>query len=181
LNDDPQADVPTESVDMGGSNGESVTVTESGLAAELAAALAKAEEFQNKYLYAMADFENYKKRIERVAAETALAGKKSVLKKMLTVLDNLERALTFKDDSEGLRGGLAATVRVFESTLEGEGVKALHLKGQPFDPKFAEAIGTQATPDGVAENTILEEAQRAYLIGDDVLRPAMVIVASADA
>ena len=111
---------------------------------ELAAAKAKADENYNKFLYAMADFENYKKRVERQLGEISLAGKKSVLKKMLPVLDNLERALSFDaSNSESLRGGLAATVRSFEALLESEGVKAVPLKGARFDPKFAEAIGTR--------------------------------------
>src|ERR1700722_9434739 len=77
-----------------------------GGASELEAAKAKADENYNKFLYAMADFENYKKRIERQFAEIAIAGKRSVLAKFLPVIDNLERALGFEGDSEGLRGGL---------------------------------------------------------------------------
>jgi molecular chaperone GrpE len=146
------------------------------LAAELAAARAKAEDNYNKFLYAMADFENYKKRVERQLAEISLAGKRAVLTKMLPVLDNLERALAF-DDSDALRGGLQATLRGFEAALASENVKAVPLKGQPFDPKLAEAIATQPAPEGVAEDTVLEEAQRAYVMGDDVLRAAQVIVA----
>jgi molecular chaperone GrpE len=149
---------------------------EEDLAAELATARAKADENYNKFLYAMADFENYKKRIERQLAEIATAGKKSVLAKMLPVLDNLERAVAF-EDSEGLRGGLQATLRMFESALEGEGVKSVSLKGHRFDPKLAEAIATQAAPDGVDDDTVLEEACKAYTIGDEVLRPAQVVVA----
>src|SRR6202167_6589492 len=89
---------------------------------DLAAAKAKADENYNKFLYAMADFENYKKRVERQLADISLAGKKSVLKKILPVLDNLERALSFDAGSDGLRGGLEATLRSFESVLESEGV-----------------------------------------------------------
>lgn len=143
---------------------------------ELAAAKAKAEENYNKFLYAMADFENYKKRMERQLADISLAGKKSVLKKILPVIDNLERALTFQD-GDGLRGGLQATLRGFESVLESEGVKGVPLTGVPFDPKVAEAIGTQPAPEGVADDTVLAEAQRAYVMGDDVLRVGQVIVA----
>jgi molecular chaperone GrpE len=146
------------------------------LAAELAAARAKAEDNHNKFLYAMADFENYKKRVERQLAEISLAGKRAVLVKMLPVLDNLERALAF-EDSDALRGGLQATLRGFETALASENVKAVPLKGRPYDPKFAEAIATQPAPEGVAEDTVLEEAQRAYVMGDDVLRVAQVIVA----
>src|ERR1700722_14299659 len=104
-----------------------------GNSEELAAAKAKAEENYNKFLLAMADFENYKKRVERQLGDISLAGKKSVLKKILPVLDNLERALSYDPGSEGLRGGLAATLRGFESVLDSEGVKGLSFKGQPFD------------------------------------------------
>jgi molecular chaperone GrpE len=169
----------TASVDeTTGANGAAAQQSggEGDLAAELAAARAKAEDNHNKFLYAMADFENYKKRVERQLAEISLAGKRAVLTKMLPVLDNLERALAF-EDSDALRGGLQATLRGFESALASENVKAVPLKGQPYDPKFAEAIATQPAPEGVAEDTVLEEAQRAYVMGDDVLRVAQVIVA----
>lgn len=149
---------------------------DSSLAAELAAATAKADENYNKFLYAMADFENYKKRVERQLGDVALAGKKSVLTKLLPVLDNLERAVAF-EDSDGLRGGLQATLRMFESALAGEGVKSVSLKGLPFDPRLAEAIATQPAPEGVAEDTVLDEAHKAYTIGNEVLRPAQVVVA----
>lgn len=149
---------------------------EGDLAAELTAARAEAKANYDKFLYAMADFENYKKRVERQLADIATSGKRAVLTKMLPVLDNLERALAF-DDSGGLRGGLQATLRQFETALASENVSAVSLKGKPFDPKLAEAIATQPTPEGVAEDTVLDEAHKAYLIGDDVLRPAQVVVA----
>ena len=157
-------------------NGAVAEGGEGDLAAELAAAKAKAQENYDKFLYAMADFENYKKRIERQLAEIALSGKKTVLAKMLPVIDNLERAVAY-EDSEGLRGGLQATLRGFENALASEGVKAVSLRGQRFDPNLAEAIATQPAPDGVAEDTVLDEAQKAYVMGDDVLRVAQVVVA----
>jgi molecular chaperone GrpE len=153
---------------------------EGDLAAELIAARAEAKENYNKFLYAMADFENYKKRIERDLSRIALDGRKTVLRKMLPVLDNLERALAF-EDSDGVRGGLQATLRMFEGVLAGENVKAVSLKGLPFDPNLAEAIATQPAPDGVNEDTILEEAHKAYTMGDEVLRPAQVVVAKHNA
>ena len=110
-------------------------------------------------------------------ADIAQSGRKSLVVKFLPVIDNLERALTYNTENEGLKGGLQATLRGFENVLAGEGVKAVSLKGQPFDPRLAEAIGTQAPPDGVADDIVLEEATKAYLHGDDVLRGAHVIVA----
>ncbi len=72
---------------------------------------------------------------------------------------------------------MQATLRQFETALASENVSAVSLKGKPFDPKLAEAIATQPAPEGVAEDTVLDEAHKAYLIGDDVLRPAQVVVA----
>jgi len=177
VNDDTATDTAADTAAVqNGAAEQSGEGADSALTAELAAARAKADENYNKFLYAMADFENYKKRIERQLGEIALSGKKSVLAKILPVLDNLERAVAF-DDSDGLRDGLQATLRMFETALAGEGVKSVSLKGLPFDPRLAEAIATQPTPEGVDEGTVLDEAHKAYTIGDEVLRPAQVVVA----
>jgi molecular chaperone GrpE len=115
--------------------------------------------------------------MERQMADVAQSGRKSLVVKFLPVIDNLERALSYDTENEGLKGGLQATLRSFENVLAGEGVKAISLKGQLFDPRLAEAIGTQPPPDGIDEDTVLEEATKAYLHGEDVLRVAHVIVA----
>jgi molecular chaperone GrpE len=172
MNDDVNATMSSDTVASG-----ATATAESDPAAELSAAKAKAEENYNKFLYAMADFENYKKRMERQLGDISMAGKRSVLLKMLPVLDNLERALSYEIENDGLKGGLNATLRAFENALASENVKAVSLKGQLFDPKLAEAIGTQPAPEGVAEDTVLQEAHKLYMIGDDVLRPAQVLVA----
>jgi molecular chaperone GrpE len=151
------------------------------LATQLAAAKAKADENYNKFLYAMADFENYKKRIERQFAEIATAGKRSFIERLLPVVDNLERALSHDADAEVMRKGLEQTLRGFEQVLAGEGVRSYSVLGQHFDPALAEAIGTQTPKPGVADDTIVEEAQRGYKLGEEVLRPAKVIVAKSDA
>lgn len=147
-------------------------------ATELATAKALAEENHKKFLYAMADFENYKKRIERQFADIATAGKKSLLLRFLPVLDNLERALSHDKDVEGLRAGLNATLKGFEALLGGEGVKVFTIKGQPFDPKLAEAIGAMQS-DSPPE-TVIEEPLRGYYLNEEVLRVAHVIVAKND-
>ncbi len=146
-------------------------------AAELAAAKAKAEENYNKFLYAMADFENYKKRIERQFADIATSGKRSLLERILPVIDNLERALATDADPEVVRKGLEQTLRGFEQVLAAENVRAYSVKGQRFDPTLAEAIGTQPPGPGVDDDIVVEEAQRGYKYGDEVIRPARVIVA----
>ena len=149
------------------------------LAAELATAKAKAEENYNKFLYAMADFENYKKRIERQFADIATAGKRALIEKLLPVVDNLERALAHDTDADGVRAGLEGTLKGFEQVLAGEGVRPYSVAGQRFDPTLADAIGTRKV-SGYDEDTVVEETQRGYKLGDEVLRPAKVIVAKSD-
>jgi len=146
------------------------------LASELASAKAKAEENHNKFLYAMADFENYKKRMERDIERVAGHGKRRLIEKLLPVVDNLERALEHDIESEGMLAGLKSTLKGFEQVLASEGVRSYSVKGQPFDPNLAEAIGTKKAPE-VDDETVVEEAERGYKIGDEVLRPAKVIVA----
>jgi molecular chaperone GrpE len=145
---------------------------------ELDAANARAEENWNKFLLAMADFENYKKQMERRVQMIVADHRKSLLLRFLPVMDNLERALAFNaSGDEKLRGGLEATLRGFEGVLASEGVKPIDVKGKPFDPRLAEAIGTVAAPEGVDDDTVVEVAERGYLMGDDLLRPAKVLVA----
>ena len=145
------------------------------LSERLAEANSRADDNHAKLLYALADYENYKKRSERHLLERLAAGRRATIAKFLPVLDNLERALAF-DDTEGLRGGLAATQRGFEALLAGENVKPFSVVGQTFDPRIAEAIGTRETDD-VDDNVVVEELERGYTLGDELLRPARVIVA----
>jgi molecular chaperone GrpE len=96
--------------------------------------------------------------------------------RFLPVIDNLERALQYDSSGESLRGGIEQTLRGFEAALAGQGVKAIDVKDKPFDPRLAEAIGT-AQRDGVDDDTVIEVAEKGYSIGDELLRPAKVIVA----
>jgi len=143
-------------------------------AAELAASKARADELYGELQYARADIENVRKRAERIALERLTSGRKALLGKFLPVLDNLRRALTY-EESKGLREGLEQTLKGFELLLAGELVKPLEVVGKKFDPKYAEAIVTHERDD-VDDDTVIEEVQRGYAMGDDVLRPALVVV-----
>ncbi len=145
------------------------------LEAELAAAKALSDERYRDLQYAHAETENIRKRAERTASERIAYNRVQLLAKFLPVLDNLQRALAF-DDSTGLRGGLQATLRGFEGILTGEKVTLLETVGKPFDPRIAEAIATRETADA-DDDVVIEEAQRGYMLGDDLLRPALVVVA----
>jgi molecular chaperone GrpE len=144
-------------------------------AGELEAAKALAEERYKELQYARAEIDNVRKRAQRIADERLLNGRKQLLSKFLPVLDNLQRALAY-NDSDGLRGGLQATLRGFEGLLLSEGVKAVEVLGKPFDPRVAEAIGTRDSREA-RDDVVLDEAQRGYLLGEELLRPASVIVA----
>ena len=149
--------------------------TSADVAAELTAAKALADERYQELQYARAEIDNVLKRAERSALERLAFGRRALLGKFLPVLDNLQRALAF-DDSQGLRGGLQATLKGFEGVLASESIVPIETVGKPFDPHIAEAIGTRETAD-FDDDVVVEEAQRGYRIGDDVLRPAMVFVA----
>jgi molecular chaperone GrpE len=143
---------------------------------QLAAANARADENYAKFLLAVADFDNYKKRLQRDIDATVSSRRRMLLERLLPVLDNLKRALQSNAEGAGLRGGLEQTLRGFEAVMTNEGVKALEVSGRPFDPRLAEAVGTVAGQD-VADDTVVEVAETGYMLGDDLLRPAKVIVA----
>jgi molecular chaperone GrpE len=143
--------------------------------AELAAAKALADERYAELQYARAEIENVRKRALRLAEDRLTHSRKQLLGKFLPVLDNLQRALKF-DDSDGLRGGLQATLKGFETLLASEGLVSVDTVGKPFDPHLAEAISTRETTEH-DDDIVLEEAQSGYRLGDDLLRPALVVVA----
>lgn len=150
---------------------------EASLQEQLSAANARADENYGKYLLAVADFDNYKKRIQRDLDSLVSARRRMLLERFLPVLDNLERALQSNAEGDQLRGGVEQTLRGFEAVLASEGVKALDVKGKPFDPRLSEAIGTSAPSNGEADDTVVTVAEKGYVMGEELLRPAKVIVA----
>ena len=144
----------------------------------LADARKEAAEQRSLYMRALADFENYKRRMERDQRFASEFGKRELLKKLLPALDNLQRAAQYRERGtppEQIVDGLLATVKQFESILDGENIRPIETVGKPFDPAISEAVGT--SDDGESpDDTVLQEARRGYMIGDDVLRPAQVIV-----
>jgi len=142
-------------------------------ASELTAAKTLADERYQELQYARAEIENVRKRALRIAEERLTHARKALLGKFLPVLDNLERALKY-EDSRDLRGGLQATLKGFEAVLAGEQVVPVETLGKPFDPHIAEAIATRESSE--PDDTVLEEVQRGYRLGEELLRPAVVVV-----
>jgi molecular chaperone GrpE len=140
---------------------------------------AKAGEYHEGWQRERADFVNYKRRVEsqtQQMQETALA---TVVKKYLVVLDDIERALKMRPGSEegaAWAGGIELIYRKLLSMLEAEGVKRMDAENETFDPNRHEALALEDSPDH-ASGEIVEVIQPGYLLGDRVIRPALVRVA----
>lgn len=128
-----------------------------------------------------AEFENYRKRVERERSVLYQRGRDDVLLQFLPVVDNFERALESLESSEGdaeaLRHGVELIHKQFKDALSKFGLEPVESVGQTFDPHLHEAVTTEPS-DKHKENTIIEEFQRGYRIGNKLLRPAKVKVAS---
>jgi molecular chaperone GrpE len=128
-----------------------------------------------------ADFDNYKKRQARLAEQqTAQAGAR-ILRGLLPVLDDLERsldALSKAGVDETLRGGVVLTARALREVLLREGLAEITPDGEVFDPREHEALMAQPTAE-VAEGTVLAVVQTGWRLGEQVIRPARVVVAAA--
>lgn len=140
----------------------------------------EANENYDRLLRVSAEFENYKKRTTRELEEFRKFANQSLIKEMLSVVDNLELAMNstngHKAIDQGLLQGLDMTYREILKVFEKFNVKPIEAKGQVFDPTFHEAVMQEETDD-FAENTVINELQKGYLINDRLLRPAMVVVA----
>ena len=129
------------------------------------------------YLRALADYENYRRRIERERTTAARSGKRDIILQLLEVLDGFDRALQHLDDApSSVSEGLQLLQRKLLGLLEAQGVTPLQSLGETFNPELHDAIGTVQSDDA-EPGTVAEEMQRGYRWGDDLLRPARVRVA----
>ncbi|MDH4008387.1 MAG: nucleotide exchange factor GrpE [Desulfuromonadales bacterium] len=134
------------------------------------------------YLRERADLENARKRHQRDREEAIRFANDRLLREMIPVLDNLERAVGHAeqgdDDSQVLLEGVNMTINQFRKVLEDFGVKPINALGEDFDPNLHQAMGHVETTDQ-APNTITSEFQKGYLLNDRLLRPSLVMVARA--
>ena len=129
------------------------------------------------YLRALADFDNYRRRVERERASSTHAGKRELVLPLLEVLDDFDRALEHLGDaSEWVSSGFDAIYRRLNSILEAQGIVPYESLGDRFDPVRHEAVGLTESQD-VEPGTVVAELSRGYRWGDEVLRPARVRVA----
>lgn len=128
-----------------------------------------------------AEFENYRKRTERERSENYNRARADVILELLPVIDNFERAMSSLeksvDDAKGLRHGVELIHKQFRDALSKFGLQEIEAVGKVFDPNVHEAVTMEAT-DQHEENTIIEEFERGYKLGDRLLRPSKVKVAS---
>ena len=143
----------------------------------LAALEAERDEHLNDLKRVAAEFENYRKRVSRDQASLVARAHERLVKELLPVLDDLERALEAARDSEtrSVEEGVRLVHRELADALEREGLAEIETSGV-FDPHVHEALLSQPSDEG--EGTVLEVVQKGYRLGDRVLRPARVVVAA---
>lgn len=151
----------------------------SELQEQLADARAKADEYLDGWQRARAEFANYKKRVEREQSQIYQQAAGSIIKRYLEVLDDFERALKNRPtegDGAAWADGIELIYQKFLNILKSEGVQQMDSEGKQFDPNFHEAI-TLEDSDQHESGQIIEVLQQGYLLGEKILRPAVVRVA----
>lgn len=142
----------------------------------------KFDALNQQYIRLAADFDNYRKRQEHEREELLKFGTENALKKMLEVLDNFERgkkALENVDDCVKVKESFELVHKQVSDILAKLGLEEIETEGREFDPNFHEAVMQTSTSD-YPEHTIINELQKGYKVGDKVLRPALVNVATSD-
>jgi molecular chaperone GrpE len=141
---------------------------------------AKVEEHYDRLLRMTAEFDNYKKRMEREMNEFRKYANESIVKDVLPTIDNLQRALSTSSEknentSESIREGVNMTLKGLLDTLEKHGVVPIESLGKPFDPNFHHAV-MQEESERRPDDSVSQELQKGYMINDRLLRPALVVV-----
>jgi molecular chaperone GrpE len=144
--------------------------------AERQRAKKEADNNLNKLRYLMADFDNYRKRMERQIESKINQGKAELILKFVSIHDDLSRAIETakqgKSDQVVIQG-LEGILRNVETLFDAEGVKEIETTGTPFDPNIHDAISFKYD-DTVPENTVIAEIRKGYMMSDKVLRPSLV-------
>ena len=143
----------------------------------LAEAEAKRDEYLELARRTQADFENYRKRTAKDLAAAGTRAKLGLVRDLLPVVDNLERALESADSQDGLAEGVRLVLTDLQGVLAREGVKAVEPAGERFDPTVHEALSTRPE-DGADPGVVLDVVQKGYRMNDTVIRPARVVVSA---
>jgi len=143
---------------------------------QLEEAQAQAAEYKDGWQRAVAEFSNYRRRMERENGEVYQNAVADIIKRYLPVLDDMERALAARPADLAWAEGIELIYRKLQSILEAEGIQRIEAEGQAFDPTIHEAIGLEASPDH-ASGQVIAVVRNGYRLGERVIRPAMVRVA----
>jgi molecular chaperone GrpE len=143
---------------------------------QLEVAEAKTSEYRDSWLRSQAEFQNYKKRLDRDNELMYASMKGDIIKKVLPALDDLERALQNRPADDAWANGVELIARKLQNLLESEGVKRIEAEGQEFNPHFHEAISHEPNAD-VESGHVIAVVQNGYMFGERVIRPALVRVA----
>ncbi|HAK89211.1 MAG: nucleotide exchange factor GrpE [Nitrospirae bacterium GWC2_46_6] len=137
---------------------------------------------KDKYLRLYAEFENYKRKVQKDKEELIKYSNESLMYEILPALDNLEMALRHSEggNSEPLAKGVENTLREMNRILEKFGLTAIEAMGKPFDPAYHHAM-SQIERDDMDNNTVVEELRKGYIYNEKVLRPSLVAVSKKSA
>jgi molecular chaperone GrpE len=158
---------------------QTATADESAPAADAAELTRQRDDYYDRLLRKTAEFDNYRKRTDRERQQLAEAAAADLIKDLLPLVDDLERALkadTGGDAAGAFRRGVELILKQLLETLRKRGVTPIEALGQDFDPHFHMAV-TYEPAEGRRDGEVVEEFTRGYMLGDRLLRPAMVKVA----
>ena len=149
---------------------------------ELLVKLKEVQESSDKnydlYVRSQAEMENVKKRFQKEKSDLLKFSNETLIKQLLSVVDNLEKAIDHSGDEkalDALREGLDMTLKGLKDVLEKSGLEDVEAMGKPFDPNYHEAVSEME--DGTVESgTVIEQLQKGYLLNGRRIRPAMVVV-----
>lgn len=146
---------------------------------QLEDAQAALEKEKKDYMFLMADFDNFRKRVKREKEELLRNGSEKVLAGLLPIVDDFERGLAATadaDDAKAVREGMELIYNKLVKYLEQNGVKAMESTGKAFDADLFDAIATVPAPAGDLKGKVIDTTQKGYMINDKVLRHAKVVV-----
>ena len=176
--DPEESPTSSETAKKTSDDSDSSEPVETSLEVLLAEAKKEKEDLYDQFLRRTAEFENYRKRIERERRERSNLAAADIILELLAVIDDLERAVntSIENNTETYRQGVELILRQMLELLRKRDVKPIEALGVDFDPNYHEAVVHEPSPDH-KDGEVIEELRRGYMIGGRLLRPAMVKVA----
>lgn len=168
-------EIPVEAVAEAGAD-EQASAEIEAMKKQLEEIESRASEYKDSWMRSQAEFQNYRKRVERDNDMVRAMMKGDIVKRILPVLDDLERALQNRPSDDLWAGGIQLIARKFQGVLESEGIKKIEAEGAEFDPNFHEAISNEPSEE-VESGHVIAVVQNGYMLGERVIRPALVRVA----